>query len=194
LAYLNTRGWTIGKEVTVKLGHTPKYERIAAKVEEMSKKGASVETIGRVLGTTWGVVRAALTFTRTGKRPYSRPQRKRRIRRGPPKAAQYVALSPQVAQLQDEKRFPFAKIAKQLNIHKSTATRAYDYAHQEALQRAAEKGQTPHRGQYSHISTDVYKQIFRELKQGKLTVKEIAVRSGVGISTVYREKYKLNGT
>ena len=177
----------------MKLRHTPKYERIAAKVVEMSKKGASVETIGRALGTTWGVVQAALTFTRTGKRPYSKPQRKGRSRRGTSKAAQYMALSPQVAQLRDEKNLSFHKIGKQLKIHQSTATRAYDYAHQEALQRAAEKGQTPQRGRYSHISADVHEQIRRELKRGKLTVKEIAVRSGVGTRTVHREKYKLNG-
>ena len=177
----------------MKLGHTPKYERIAAKAEEISKKGASVETIGRALGTTWGVVQAALTFTRTVKRPYSRPQRKRRNRRGTPNAAQFIALSPKVLRLGDENHLSFAKIAKQLNIHKPTATRAYDYAHQEALPRAAEKGQTPQRGRYSHISADVSEQIRRELKRGKLTLTEIAARSGVGTSTVYRETYKLNG-
>ena len=67
----------------------------------------------------------------------------------------------------------------------STATRAYDYGRPGAVRAAAERGQRPLRGRYTHLGPLVYEQVRSGLIAGSLP-QDIAADVGCGVSTVYR--------
>ena len=84
----------------------------------------------------------------------------------------------------------FKKIAAKLAVSESTVLRAYDSQHRETARAAAERGETPCRGRYSHLGEDVYQQIRALLRAGKKPA-EVAAQVGCGKSTVYRVRRKM---
>jgi hypothetical protein len=175
--------------VAVGIDHTPKYEQISRRVAELAAKGASVNTIAAALGQTWETVDQALRFTTTGQRPVTKPPGKRTgTRTGLPK---YVSLSPEVVRLRDEKQMAFKKIADLNGISESTATRAYDHGHPEAVRDAAEQGNRPRRGLYSHLGTNTLGRIRAALEAGDRS-RVVAATVGCGTSTVYRIRRSLH--
>ena len=99
----------------------------------------------------------------------------------------YKDIASEVARLRDKEKMSFVKIAEKLKVSKGTVSRAYDHAHPKIVQEAAEKGETPHRGQYSHLGEEKYAQI-RQLLQAGVKPTEVAKQVGCGVSTVNREK------
>jgi AraC-like DNA-binding protein len=172
--------------VDVVVDDLPRYELIADKATQMADDGVSTETTARALHTSWATVQDALLFKRTAKRPAPKPTgKKTRKRKGPPK---YQSIAPEVAKRRDEEKQTFARIADDLGVSESTVTRAYDYLHQESLQKAAYAGETPNRGQWRHIPAEKIDEMRRLLKEGKMTVAMIADDVGVSTQTVCRER------
>jgi DNA invertase Pin-like site-specific DNA recombinase len=88
--FLNTDRWImLGKaprgcrNVVVPLHRTPKYEVMLLQIVAMSEAGSGIDLISRALGVSAEVVRDALHIHRTGKRPPSRVDGRRRQRRQP---------------------------------------------------------------------------------------------------------------
>jgi site-specific DNA recombinase len=86
----------------------------------------------------------------------------------------------------------FKRIAVKLSVGAQTVRRAYDHARPEAVREAAERGELPRRGQYSHLGEEVYNKI-RELlsKDIDAPAATIAAVLGCGASTVNRERRKM---
>jgi predicted transcriptional regulator len=182
LEYLSSRIWIRPETVEVWIDHTPKYEKISAKVAELTDKGASVNTIAGALGETWATVSQALDFAKTGKRPKTKPSGKRTGEEHPRRKKVDVA---EVVRLRDERRLSLKKIARQLGISQGTAVRAYDRGNPQAVREAAERGQKPKRGRYTHLGPEVFERIQAMLTAGQAPVK-LAAEVGCGVSTVYR--------
>ena len=78
---------------------------------------------------------------------------------------------------------PFEHIVAYILVHfgerisVQTVKRAYDHAHPEALEDAAEKGQTPNRGPHVRIGEDRYNHIRDLLRKGE-SCEEIARKVG----------------
>ncbi len=83
------------------------------------------------------------------------------------------------------------RIASVLGVGVEMVQRAYDYGHPEIAIEAAEKGETPRRGRYSHLGKEKFKEI-RSLLRQEVKVTEIAKRVGCGTSTVYRVSGEMN--
>jgi hypothetical protein len=132
--------------VKVVIDKVPKYEQLAPLFKQLRDNGASVQTIASAHQMTWLNVRQALEFADTGKRPDWGPGRKRT---GQGIKTKYVVIASEVARMRDVEKMAFKEIAKRLKVSLATIQRAYDYAHPEIVREAAEKGATPHRGQYA---------------------------------------------
>jgi DNA invertase Pin-like site-specific DNA recombinase len=167
----------------------PKYERLAPVFLEMEKNGASVQTIASAHKISWQYAKEILVFAKTGKRPEWKSGKGGE--KGLAKPAKYPDIAKDVAYLRDVKNVPFRKIAAQLKVGASTVYRAYDSAHQDAVREAAERGERPNRGRYSHLGEDVYQQIRQMLHEGKKDA-EIAATVGCGTSTVGRVRRKMS--
>jgi hypothetical protein len=87
--------------------------------------------------------------------------------------------------MRDNQKISFVKIAKILTVGYGTVRRAYDYARLDIVRKAAERGETPHRGQYSHLGIDTYSKI-RELLHAGQKPGKIAAKLQCGASTVRR--------
>jgi hypothetical protein len=188
LEYLRTRNWITPDKVEVAVDHVPTYEAIAGEVSRLAAKGASVKMIAIALKVTWGTVQDALEFANTSRRPKTKPSGKRtRKRQGPPK---YVAFTDEVVRLRDTEQLSFQRIAEKLNISPDTVTRAYDHGHPEAIRAAAEAGQTPKRGRYSHLGPGICERIRLGLNAGQAPGK-IAANVGCAVQTVYRVRRQM---
>jgi DNA invertase Pin-like site-specific DNA recombinase len=186
LEFLSKRIWITPESVDVVVDDLPRYELIADRAAQMADDGVSTETTARALHTSWATVQDALVFKRTGKRPAPKPTgKKTRKRKGPPK---YQSIASEVAKRRDKEKQTFACIAEDLGVSESTATRAYDYLHQESLEKAACAGETPNRGRWRHIAAEKIDEMRRLLNEGKMTVAKIADEVGVSPQTVYRER------
>jgi DNA invertase Pin-like site-specific DNA recombinase len=183
LEYLNNRTWITTAKVEVTIEEVPTYEEIAPTVVEMTERGASVLTIARALAVCCDTVKDALKFARTGRRPHMRRSGKRhRKRHGP---AKYIAIGPDVVRMHEIEQQSFAKIARFFGVNGGTAVRAYDYLRRQAVHEAAERGERPKRGRYSHLGPEV-KQRIRAGFTANERPADVAKAAGCGVSTVYR--------
>ena len=182
---------TIGGEnaaetVEVPIEKVPAYERLAPKFKEMRDNGASVNSIAAAHGLVWQQVAEALQFADTGERPKWKGGK----RTGAGTKTKYVQIAEEVATLRESKGMSFAKIAAKLEVGEATVHRAYDYARPDAVRKAAESGEAPRRGSYSHLGEEVHGKIRTMLTAGKKP-KEIAAKVGCSTSTVNRIRLKL---
>jgi DNA invertase Pin-like site-specific DNA recombinase len=150
LEYLSARIWITPETLEIPIDQVPKYERIADEVRKLADKGASLETISRLTGISRDTVRDGVRFSRSGVRPSINVRTCKRVRKkgrkGPTLPPKKMRLSAEVARLRDQEKLPFVDIAQRLKAAESTVTRAYDLAHQAAVEAAAEDGCTPDRG------------------------------------------------
>jgi predicted DNA-binding protein (UPF0251 family) len=188
LEYLGTRIWITPETAEVRIDHTPKYEAIAGKVAELATRGASVNTIAGALGERWQTVVQALEFARTGNRPKSKPARKKR---GEGRIRRKKIDVAEVIRLRDERRMSFKKIAQRLGVSEGTAVRAYDQGNPQAVREAADHGQKPKRGRYSHLEPEMFERIRTGLYGGQAP-RKIAEEVGCGASTVYRVRQQMH--
>jgi uncharacterized protein YerC len=93
--------------------------------------------------------------------------------------------------MRDEDHKSFVKIAAEKGISEATARRAYDNARPEAVREAAEKGQSPQRGRYSHLGADIFRRIRELLCEKKKNDAEIAAEVHCGNSTVGRVRRQM---
>ena len=129
-----------------------------------------------------------MAFGRSGKVPKTAPKgRKTGCRVGPPK---YIAISAEVARLRDDEKVSFKEMARRFRVGESTISRAYDHSHPETVRIAANKGEIPKRGRYSHLAADKFQRIKLALAAGKSAI-DIAADVACSINTVYREKRRL---
>jgi hypothetical protein len=175
------------KMVEVIIDKVAKYEQLAPRFKQLRDDGASVQSIAAAHGMSWQYASEILRFAETGERPEWKAG-KRTGTGGKP--AKYVEISEEVAYLRDEKKMPFVQIAAKLGVSRATVRRAYDHWHQEAVREAVERGDSPCRGQYSHLGEDVYEEIRKLLRAGTKP-SEIAAEVGCGASTVYRVRRKM---
>lgn len=183
--FLNTRGWTTPRSVTVTLRDTAKYEAIAEKAGVLAAAGASTETISRLLGTTWQTARNAVKFATSGgtvPTPGFRPK-------GTVAAKTDDATAAEIVRLREQENWSFARIAAHLGISHGTAVRAYDRLRPDAVQ-AAGTGKQPDRGHFRHLEREVIEKVEAMLRAGQRpeTIAEVV---GCGVSTVYRERRRL---
>jgi DNA invertase Pin-like site-specific DNA recombinase len=169
--------------VEIVIDKSPKYETLAPKFRELKKKGASIESIASAHKMSYGYAEAILHFGMTGERPVWKRGKKTGSGAG---AAKYLHIKEQVVQLRDKKR-SIKKIAKELNVSEQTVRRAYDDARPEAVKEAAENGERPRRGSYSHLGEDKLQEIRTRLAAGEKPP-AVAKQVGCGSSTVYRIK------
>jgi len=173
--------------IEVVIDKVPRYERLAPVFKAMHEKGASVQSIAAAHGVPWQYAKDVLHFADTGERP---KWKKGKGTGTGAKPAKYTEIAPEVIHLRDTKKMSFKKIAAKLSVSESTVRRAYDSEHRETARAAAERGETPSRGQYSHLGEDVYQQIRVLLRSGKKP-SEVAAQVGCGTSTVYRVRQKM---
>ncbi|MCA9054935.1 MAG: recombinase family protein [Planctomycetaceae bacterium] len=183
-AVLDSLPATTPETATVELHQVPRYEQLAPEFQRLRDNGASVATIAAAHGVTWQVVQQALDFGNNGKRPTWKPGR--RTGRGA-RPQKYQSISPQVAELRDAQWWTFSRIAKHLGVGEGTVRRAYDFAHREEIQLAAEQGRIPDRGSYCHRGEQVYQRIRQLIHEG-WSDKAIAAELRCGQSTVRRER------
>ncbi len=182
LEYLGTRIWITPEGVETPIAHTPKYEVISRRVADLAAQGASVNTIAAALGETWVTVNQALDFARTGHRRKLKPGGKRTGRGHSGRKPIDVA---EVVRLRDEQRLSFKKMAQRFGVSEGTVTRAYDRGKPQAVREAAERGQKPQRGRYSHLGPEVFERIQAGLKAGD-SPERVAQQVGCSASMVYR--------
>ena len=173
--------------VEVVIEKVPKYERLAPVFKKMRDNGASVQSIAAAHGMSWQYASEILHFADTGERPKWKPGK--RTGTGA-RSAKYLEISKEVSYLRDQKKMSFRRIAAKLGVSESTVRRAYDHEHPEAARKAAERGETPCRGRYSHLGEDVYEEIRKLLRAG-IKPAEITAKVGCGASTVYRERRRM---
>ncbi|WP_052639604.1 recombinase family protein, partial [Zavarzinella formosa] len=185
--FLNTRGWTLPNQQEAGLSPVPKYEQIADEAVKMRDAGSGLQTIARVLETTWWTVRDALAFGDIGERPKTKTQKKPTCRRGPHK---YRAIAAEVVRLREEEQMSFDRIAERLEASQGTVTRAYDHLRPAAVRNAAATGDIPSRGKYRHLSPDQLAEIEKLLREGRSDL-SVAEAVGCGKSSVRRERLRL---
>ena len=182
-----TRATAPAEPVTVVIDEVPKYEELAPMFLEMERKGASVQSIASAYKMSWKYAKEILVFAKTGKRPKWKAG-KRTGTGG--KRAKYPDLQERVAHLRDVDKKPFAQLARELKVGLGTVQRAYDAAHQGEVREAAERGERPDRGRWSILGEEKYRQIRQMLGEGRKDA-EIAAEVGCGVSTVGRERRKM---
>lgn len=178
---------SLNHEVTVPLETIPKYEQLAPEFLRLAAKGASVQSIASAYGMSWEYANEIMEFAKTGVRPKWKAG-KRTGQGGKP--TKYLKYVDQVVYMKDVQKIPFTKIAKELKISSHTVRRAYDHGHCDKIRSEVEKGQTPDRGSYTHLSEDVHQKVREMLKEG-VGPKSIASEAGCSISTVKRAKKKM---
>jgi hypothetical protein len=166
--------------VEVVIEKVPQYERLAAEFKRLHDKGASINTIATAHGLHWQAA-AILHFAETGERPKFHCGK--RTGTGPGTPCRFKEIAEKVVHLRDQKKMSFARIAAPLRVSGQTVRRAYDHAHPEIVRQAAERGQDPCRGRYSHLGQEKYDRIQQLLDKGKKPA-EVAAQIGCGTSTV----------
>jgi DNA invertase Pin-like site-specific DNA recombinase len=181
---------TDGKEpqpIEVVIDKVPKYERLAPKFKELRDKGASVETIAHAHGMSWQYANEILHFADTGQRPKWRAGKRNGKGQKPDK---YKGISAEVARLRDKEKMPFTQIAIKLGVGVSTVRRAYDFAHADDVLEAAQQGEKPSRGKYSHLGEAKCRKIRKLLGKG-MKPDAIAAKVHCGPSSVVRIKQQM---
>lgn len=161
--------------------------RLAAKFKQMRDSGASVQTIAAAHGMSWQYASEILHFAETGERPKWKAGK---ATGNGAKPAKYLQITKEVCYLRDKKKMSIVQIAAKLGVSRGTVCRAYDHEHPQAVREAAERGEPPCRGQYSHLGEDVYDEIRKLLRAGTKP-SEVAAKVGCGASTVYRERRRM---
>lgn len=179
------------KPIEVVIDKVPKYEQLAPEFKRLRDKGASVEAIAHAHGMSWSYAAQILDFADTGERPDWGPRDCARKGDKGGNATKYIEVAPRVIELRDKEKLPFKRIAAMLGVGVSTVLRAYDYGRPEAVQEAAEQGQTPRRGRHVRIGEDKYRMIRTLLAAGEKP-KDVAAKVGCGTSTVNRVRRKMN--
>jgi DNA-binding CsgD family transcriptional regulator len=169
--------------VEVPIERIPKYEALAPEFKRLRKKGASISTIASAHRMSRKYAAEILRFAETGERPQWKAGR--RTGNGP--KPKYLQIVDAVTRLRDRGNAPFEKIAAQLGVSKNTVKRAYDHAHVHIFREAAERGETPRRGRYSHLGEDLFDRVRQLLLAGKKP-KDIAVELGCSVGTVNRTR------
>jgi len=177
----------VAPKIEVPIEKVPRYEKLAPKFKEMHDKGASVASIASAHQMSWEYVKEIIHFAETGERP----KWKSGTATGRGQKIKYTAIAADVVSLRAQK-MPFKQIAAKLGVGQGTVRRAFDHAQPEAVREAAERGELPRRGQYSHLGEEVYNKI-RELlsKNIDAPAAEIAAAVGCGASTVNRVRQKM---
>mgnify|MGYP000573351674 CR=1 FL=1 len=174
--------------VEVVIEKIPKYEQLAPLFKQLSDKGASIKSIAHAYGMSCPYALEILTYAKTGKRPEWQSGKRTGVLAG--KTPKYIEIAEEVARLREKEKMPFPRIAEAMKVSQATAIRAFDYARPEAVRKAAENGQRPDRGRYSRLGQDIFQQIRNLLGQG-MKVTEIAKQVGCGLSTVYRQRQRM---
>jgi hypothetical protein len=169
--------------VEVVIEKVAQYELLAAKFKHLHDEGTSINTIASVHGIPWQTAADILHFAETGERPKFHCGK--RTGTGPGKPCRFKEIAEEVVHLRDRKKMSFARIATTLGVYEGTVRRAYDHAHPEIVRQAAERGEQPRRGRYSHLGQDKYDLIQQLLDAGENPA-EVASRVGCSISTVKR--------
>jgi hypothetical protein len=173
--------------VEVVIDKVPKYEQLAPKFKQMRDSGASVQSIASAHGMSWQYAAEILRFAETGERP---EWKKSKATGNGGNPAKYLQISKEVSYLRDKKKMSIVQIAAKLGVSRGTVCRAYDHEHPQAAREAAERGERPCRGRYSHLGEDVYEEIRKLLRAG-IKPAEIAAKVGCGASTVNRERRRM---
>ena len=134
------------RDMVVPLRKTPKYAVVLPQVVEMAEAGLGIDLISRALGIGAAVVRDALHLHRTGGRPPSRVDDRRRPKRQPsqPFVPKYKRIAPDV----DQRRKAgegFDRLAREMKVSRGTILRAYDFANRGEAAAATRGGRTPSR-------------------------------------------------
>ncbi len=132
--------------MVVPLRETPLYAVVLPQVVEMAEAGSGIDLISRALGIGAAVVRDALHLHRTGGRPPSRVDGRRRPKRQPsqPFVPKYKRIAPDV----DQRRKAgegFDRLAREMKVSRGTILRAYDFANRGEAAAATRGGRTPSR-------------------------------------------------
>jgi hypothetical protein len=191
LEFLSSRIWITPETLEIPIDQVPKYERIADEVTKLADKGNSIETISRLTGASWSGIRDAIRFARTGQRPSANKARtRRRTQTKDPQGAKEppkkILIAAEVARLRDQEKMPFIEIAKRLHAAESTVTRAYDLAHQSAVEAAAKAGRTPNRGRC--IGDEKLKERIRDLLKRGRRPADIARRLSCSAKLAYYQQ------
>ncbi|ODA36489.1 recombinase family protein [Planctopirus hydrillae] len=189
LEYLCGGNWITPAAVSVPVESVPKYEQLAPKFRELHDKGASIQTIAAAHGLCWDQVKMILRFAATGERP-SWPKKKKSPNRSDKNREKFMSHSDEVVSRRSNGE-SFAKIALELGIGETTVRRAWDHANPCCARKAMENGVTPVRGAYRHLKPEQIREVHSCLTEGKLSIPEIAARTGVSQSTIRRERLRL---
>jgi hypothetical protein len=197
LEFLSTRGWKFEIDTVANVDKQPQYELLADKFREMQAKGMSVSAMATDMGMTWAEANVCYQFAMTGARPRSNKPRTKK-RRSPGKTRtelpKYKAIADEVVR----RRHPpgggpgdsFARIARDLRAGEQTVRRAYDYGMRQLGRNPLDSDGKVQRGECRQIAIEKIDAVHRLLDAGNLTVKEIAVKTGVSQSTIRREMKK----
>lgn len=189
--FLSRGIWIVPKsDVSAVIEEVPRYEQLAPIFKEMHDNGASIQSIASAHGLCWDQANTILHFAETGERPKWPTKQKRSPTDRNFTREKYESLCPEVVKRRASGE-SFAKIAVELRVCESTVRRAWDHAHQDQLKGAAMSGTTPDRGRYRHISDTTICEVQSLLKEGKLTIREIARTTGLSQSTVRRHKHRM---
>lgn len=179
--------------VELPLEKVPKYELLGPLFKQLRAGGASIESIASAHGMCRDYADKILKFAETGERPKWKSGKPSGSRSGRDTRVKFSTIAPEVVAMRDQQKLSFKRIAALLHAGEATIRRAYDLGHPELTREAAQSGQTPRRGTYSHLSEEIFKQIRKLLRAGKKP-SEVARKVGCGKSTVYRVKQQLDRT
>jgi DNA invertase Pin-like site-specific DNA recombinase len=147
LEYLSTRNWITPSPVEVPLEHVPQYERLGPTFKALYDRGTTIPTIAAAHGMSTEQAITILRFAQTGERPrwknHHRNDRAESVIREPI----YTKIASAVAEWREHEGLSWPRIQQRLaqtegiKCCEATVKRAYDYAHREEAQKAAERGQ-----------------------------------------------------
>ncbi len=175
--------------VEVHIRQRPRYERLAPEIQRLHAQGSSISEIAVAFHVNWNLVRAGLQFAKDGTRPPVVAMKKPSVPRQK-RPCFYMELAPEIARLRDVEKLSIPKIAKLKGIGVGTVSRAYNYAHRQAIKSAIEQGAKRPPAKYAHLRPTVFERI-RELKDADMTAKQIAAEAGCSVGTVRRELLRL---
>lgn len=178
---------TKARNVKVPIEKVPKYEQLAPEFKRLRDGGASNATIAAAHGMAKQQAAEILHFADTGERPKWKAGKRTGTGARP---VLYLKISKEVAQLRDKKKMSFPRIAAKLKVAESTVRRAYDHHHRDKVREAAERGETPSRGPYSHLGEAVFKKIRKLLRAGRKPM-DIASSAGCSVNTVRRVRKQM---
>ena len=168
----------------------PKYERLAPEFKRMRDNGASVQSIATAHGMSWQYASEILHFADTGERPKWKAGERPKAER---KRIKYVEIAKEVAQLREQQKMSFPKIAARFGVAEGTARRAYEHARPGTFRKAAKSGGSPTRGPRPNLDEDTIRKIHELIRSGA-KARGIAKEVGCATSTVYRVRSRMQDT